>query len=126
MSKERQEEQTARIIWHGSLQQSALPFKWGLDFGSIKASKSGTRFSVSNPAAKVFISSKGQNFKITVVRTRQKGCACSYENVNLSDIVSTIDHILTELRNPEDMTSTIIYEPEEYHKTPTMTGRAVI
>lgn len=126
MSKEQQEEQTARIIWHDALQKSIKPLTWGIRFGSAKASKSGTRFSVSNPAAKVFISSKGQNFKITVVRTRQKGCACSYENVNLSDIVSTIDRILTELRHPEDMTSAIIYEPEEYHKTPTMTERAVI
>ena len=96
MSKERQEEQTARIIWHDALQNSIKPLTWGIRFGSVKTSKSGTSFHVDKIRGVVSIEcQKGIPLYRVNIKPDDSKKPIVYENVKLENLVHTIDQVLT-------------------------------
>ena len=96
MSKERQDEQSARIIWHDALQNSIKPLTWGIRFGSVKAIKNGTSFHVEKIRGVVSIEChKGIPLYRVNIKPDDSKKPIVYENVKLENLVHTIDQVLT-------------------------------
>ena len=91
MAEDLSNEKAAKHIWNNALQCSMMPFKWELDFSSIKTIENGTKFHVK--AAWVLIQRMRQIdlFKVTIIPDDKQRNQIIYESLLLGMLVPVID-----------------------------------
>ncbi len=95
----------AKTIWHETLQCSAIPLKWGIQFCSVKTITEGTAFHVNAAWINIQYVSMTGSYKLTVIPDDKQKNRLVYENLLLGNLVSTIDDALTH----EQLSSNPVY-----------------
>ena len=102
-------EEVAKHIWHDILQNSKIPWTWGLEFSTVKTIKCGTAFYVRATISgwvKIQQDVKG-SFNIGF-KPDGFGSYLTFDNLNSQEVISTIDRIVKEGVLLENI------EPKEY------------
>lgn len=108
--QQQQNEEVARHIWNDIIQHSSKPFRWGLEFRTVKTIPHGTSFRVSTDyiVGRVDITQEQQDCYTVNIKPDNFGGSLLYKYITSENLVSQIDRILTEGIIVENL------EPQEY------------
>lgn len=106
MDKEKYNERICHIIWHDVLQNSIIPFSWGINFSSIKVIDNGTEFHVHGfkIAGIVMVQYIEGNdlFKVTIIPDNDRRNPIIIEDVYIDMLISVIDENIEYCKNYQE------------------------